>query len=355
MLKEMKVESHRYEALDGVRGLAAVFVMLYHYASRNGLAWFSGSWAAVDVFFMLSGFVIMHSYGKKIESGLPFKQFILIRLVRLWPLFAIGMLIGVVAILFHIAKHPHHADFVSLLSASILNIFFIPYFSFTQSEQGKLFSSGIIFPINDPAWSLFFELFVNVLFFAYLRYCKKLKLIYIVLISYVVMSVAYYVYKSQNPGWDAATFLLGFPRVIAEFFMGVLIYKIHRRINHIPPLFALIMTMIFLMLFWSGNIRFSWTFFLLLTPIFIALYSRVEVNSAGKVLCRYLGNLSYPLYVLHIPLYCLMTELAFFSGQLSPAKLIFMSLISLMISLYLITIDTSLRRQLSSFLAAARY
>lgn len=59
----------RFGALDAIRGLAAIAVMFLHYAGQNALGWIPRAWMAVDIFFIMSGFVLMHSYAQKIGGG----------------------------------------------------------------------------------------------------------------------------------------------------------------------------------------------------------------------------------------------------------------------------------------------
>jgi hypothetical protein len=73
-VNENKVD--RFDLLDGLRGIAAIGVMIYHYTLHNGLHWLGGAWVAVDLFFILSGFVIAHSYGNKILNGMGIQQFL---------------------------------------------------------------------------------------------------------------------------------------------------------------------------------------------------------------------------------------------------------------------------------------
>src|SRR5437016_234007 len=84
----------RYEILDGMRGIAAFCVMIFHYlGGSNGV--FKNTYVGVDLFFILSGFVLTHSYGEKLLSGnLSFTGFMLRRLIRLYPLLIAGVTIG---------------------------------------------------------------------------------------------------------------------------------------------------------------------------------------------------------------------------------------------------------------------
>ena len=63
----------RYDALDGLRGIAAIAVMLLHISQG---AIFKNAYVAVDLFFMLSGFVIAHSYRARLIGGMTASEYI---------------------------------------------------------------------------------------------------------------------------------------------------------------------------------------------------------------------------------------------------------------------------------------
>src|SRR5450631_2878452 len=83
-----------FPALDGIRGVAAICVMLMHFTLAQETTLFASAMAAVDLFFCLSGFVIAHSYGAKLDAGMGFGAFFTLRIVRLYPLYALGSLLG---------------------------------------------------------------------------------------------------------------------------------------------------------------------------------------------------------------------------------------------------------------------
>ena len=80
--------THRFIALDSLRGIAAIGVLLHHLPANNGLATLPlaqmGS-LFVDFFFVLSGFVIACSYGDKLAGGFPLRRFAVLRLGRILP------------------------------------------------------------------------------------------------------------------------------------------------------------------------------------------------------------------------------------------------------------------------------
>lgn len=78
--------SLRFNSLDGLRGFAAISVAYLHIV---GTSW--GVYLAVDLFFILSGFVLTHAYEEK-RKFITFRQFLAERIARLWPLHFLALL-----------------------------------------------------------------------------------------------------------------------------------------------------------------------------------------------------------------------------------------------------------------------
>ena len=81
----------RFVALDSWRGIAALMVAAYHFEATwhgHGASLLANSYLFVDFFFVLSGFVIAHAYGAKINSARDLAAFAVRRFGRLWPLAA---------------------------------------------------------------------------------------------------------------------------------------------------------------------------------------------------------------------------------------------------------------------------
>lgn len=97
-----------FELLDGMRGIAAIAVVLFHFMEiaqpdyRNNFI--PRSYLAVDFFFCLSGFVIAYAYDSKLAS-IGRKRFFALRLIRLHPLVVIGSLIGILAFIYDPFSH----------------------------------------------------------------------------------------------------------------------------------------------------------------------------------------------------------------------------------------------------------
>lgn len=97
MVTDASGASHRFAALDALRGIAALGVALHHIVAVNGPA----SWSLlrngglfVDFFFVLSGFVIAAAYGERLAQGFSLVRYAVLRVGRVWPLHAVMVLAG---------------------------------------------------------------------------------------------------------------------------------------------------------------------------------------------------------------------------------------------------------------------
>ena len=93
----------RYEILDGLRGVAAVLVVLFHlletYSNGQSTQIINHGYHAVDFFFVLSGFVIGYAYDDRWDKMATW-GFFKRRLVRLQPMVIMGTVVGACFYLF---------------------------------------------------------------------------------------------------------------------------------------------------------------------------------------------------------------------------------------------------------------
>jgi peptidoglycan/LPS O-acetylase OafA/YrhL len=90
----MSAPSRSFVVLDGLRGVAAIAIVFFHLALIRGDLPGEG-YLAVDFFFVLSGFVLAHAYGSRLQQGsMSFGRFVLIRMIRLYPLYFLGSVIA---------------------------------------------------------------------------------------------------------------------------------------------------------------------------------------------------------------------------------------------------------------------
>ncbi|MDE6651814.1 MAG: acyltransferase, partial [Paramuribaculum sp.] len=91
----------RYELLDGLRGVAALMVILYHFGEAFATSpvdqQINHGYLAVDFFFVLSGFVLGYAYDDRWKKGMTAANFMLRRVIRLQPMVLIAVIFGVIA------------------------------------------------------------------------------------------------------------------------------------------------------------------------------------------------------------------------------------------------------------------
>ena len=291
----------RYEALDALRGVAALTVVVFHLGQvKLEPNLFPHGYLAVDFFFVLSGFVVAHAYEAALRDTLTWRAFAVKRLIRLYPLALLGGLAGAAVLLLKWRFFPEKVDPLStILASSVLNSLLLP------NVFGGIASKGELFPGNGPLWSLFFEMLINLLWAAI---GVRLRTTYLALFALASGAALIALADHQgtlNIGFDAATFMGGVARVCFSFPVGVIIYRLHfagrlPEISFGAALLSLLLVVIFAQSLFSSRLP-LWDLLsvLVLFPlIVVAGINHVDGNSR---IGSFLGELSYPLYVLHFP------------------------------------------------------
>ena len=171
-----------FPALDGLRGIAAILVAVYHYRGDfNGFGDFPAGdgYLAVDLFFVLSGYVLSHAYLSRFQRGMSVSQFMRARFIRLYPLYFIGLILGTIG--FITGLEPG----VNLTNGSVTKTLMLE--AFMLPSWPKL--GHPLFVINPVAWSLFFEIVVNFLFVLFWKRLGTKSLLTIIGASAIVLSV----------------------------------------------------------------------------------------------------------------------------------------------------------------------
>jgi peptidoglycan/LPS O-acetylase OafA/YrhL len=345
----------RFDALDGLRGLAAIAVMVFHYTEHNGLRWIGNSWVAVDLFFVLSGFVIAHSYADKIAGGMHFSRFLSLRWMRLGPLYVIGLALGVVALVVTLRLDPPATPVPTLqwIWAIILGLFWLPFVNdMTWPFAGDVIR-GAIFPLNIPAWSLFFELTVNVVFFACVRATGRTAGRIWILLAWAGFVVLTWRWHVLNPGWSSNWhgLVLGMLRVTAEFFLGALIWQQgwHRSwLAMRMSSAAIAVGAVCLLAFAMTSPKAALLNTLVGVPLTITLLAGVDVRGWAQRASRLLGEISYPLYILHYPLFQLCFELTSLRDLRPELQVVLVGLLSLALAALVAKLDRAARARWSS-------
>jgi len=302
----------RFEVLDGLRGSAAILILLFHIQGITVL--FEGKRVllhhaplAVDFFFALSGFVVGYAYDDR-WPRMTVAQFARIRLTRLHPLLVLGTLLGFASyVLDPFAAGAQNASWPKILTTLALMLLVLP----ARPLPNRWFDTH---PFNGPAWTLLQEYIANVAYAVWLRRLRARTLGVIAVIAGTVLVGAALQRGSLDAGfgWDAwwmAPIRLAYP-----FVTGLWLYRVRDRLPRALqrlragwlPLTAVI-TLAFLapiMPELSGirlNGLYESACVVLLFPLIIIAGSHGEAGAGMKRLCSATGRLSYPLYITHFP------------------------------------------------------
>jgi peptidoglycan/LPS O-acetylase OafA/YrhL len=287
---------HRYDVLDALRGVAALMVLLFHMETEKLVpAWLPHGYLAVDFFFIVSGVVIAQSYEARFATALDLRGFVMRRAIRVFPLVALGVLIGSSVRLVRLLVAPDLVDPLDqVLVSSVLNAVLIPM------VYGSEVASRALFPSDGPLWSLFFELAVNLIWAVWLVGRRTRVLVALVLVAALLDAGCIRHWGSANIGWDRDSFFAGFPRVIYGFTTGVLLYRWRQHLRWPAWRYteaALAATLVLIALP-APDARWDMLCVFMLLPLLVGAGMGQSSHRVGSAI----GNGSYPIYVLHFPL-----------------------------------------------------
>ena len=318
----------RYNLLDGLRGVAALMVIVYHlYECFPMESWIIGhGYLAVDFFFILSGFVIGYAYDDRwttasvgVEGSLnksvrrlTIGEFFRRRLIRLHPMVVFGVVWGLIAFLIQGGTDwsGNKATTSALMLATLLALFLIPNVPGASTEVR---GNGEMYPLNGPHWSLFFEYIGNIMYalFIHRMSTRSLTLWTIVLgILFAGFGISDVVgYGNIGVGWtlDGLNFWGGLLRMRFSYSMGLLLCRSFKPMK-IRGAFW-ICTLLIVVFLAVPNLGVVWVNCLyevlcvmILFPIIVYMAaSGKTTDDQSTAVCDLLGNLSYPLYAVHYP------------------------------------------------------
>lgn len=292
-----------FQALDGLRGIAALLVVLLHVGWSNhitGMRFVKNGYLAVDLFFILSGLVIAANYSTKIIDVHSALRFIGLRFFRLYPLH-FAMLILFVGL-----------ECIKALAQNTLGLMPVHHpFSGGQSPQSFITHIFLIQGLgllptpgwNGPSWSISCEFVVYVLFAATTllglfrsRACLLLG---------AIATASGYAALALTRGTLDVVYDLGLVRCIAGFFWGVLIYRFSiiasTQSTKRMQLYEICATIAVI----SAMATISGEFILIVIPLLILLVALLRSDSGpvARLLiskpAQYLGRISYSVYMVH--------------------------------------------------------
>ena len=305
-----------YPILDGLRGVAALTVVAFHLCEAHSTSHFdqiiNHGYLAVDFFFLLSGYVVAYAYDDrwhKLTIGGFFKR----RLIRLQPMVVMGMLIGAACFYFQdCALWPgiHAVPVWKMLLVMLVGFTLIPL-----PLSADIRGWNEMHPLDGPGWSLFFEYIANVLYALFIR--KFSKTVLTILVVLAAAALIEYAVNSKTGdvigGWsvEPEQLRIGFTRMMYPFFAGLLLCRA-AKLTRINNAFFWCSLLLFAILaiprigdaehLWMNGLYDSMAI-ILVFPVVVYLGAGGEIKSrAGAKWCKFLGDISYPVYITHYPL-----------------------------------------------------
>ena len=324
----------RYEILDGLRGVAAVIVVIFHlfeaYAHGQATQIVNHGYLAVDFFFLLSGFVIGYAYDDRWDR-MTVWGFFKRRLVRLQPMVIMGTVIG--ACLYGFGQGEGFPKIGNIPGYQLLLAFVMGCLMIPCGPKMDIRGWGETNSFNGPNWSLTWEYLANILYAIFLRKLPKAGLaILSAAAAFCTLDLCldWNVFGLLTPGHSARAYTViggwsltpeqlyvGATRLFYPFLIGLLISRIGKFINVKGGFFwcSLILAALLAMPCpGGGNILngiYNAACILILFPIVVMMGagSTIKGERSAKI-CTFLGEISYPLYITHYPLIYMQTNWA---------------------------------------------
>lgn len=313
--------NHHYRILDGLRGVASLTVLVFHLfeAYSDGDAQrqiINHGYLAVDFFFLLSGFVIAHAYDERWARGLTAWQFFKRRWVRLEPMVVAGSVLG--ALLFAFQKFSLFPGVETATVWKVIGVMLIGFTMVPLPKSADIRGWNENYPLNGPAWSLFYEYVANALYAVGVRRLPNRALaVLCALFGAATVHLAVFGHRGDFiGGWtlDAEGIHIGLTRVLFPFFAGVLLSRSGWRLR--TPLGFVLCSLLLLVALalprfdglekpWVNGLYESFCV-IVLFPIIVALGAGADEGVAeddrSLRVAQFFGALSYPLYITHYPL-----------------------------------------------------
>jgi peptidoglycan/LPS O-acetylase OafA/YrhL len=315
----LAASKHDFVTLDGLRGIAAAAIVTRHspgfwhavttyshipdLAHQRELGPLFESYLAVDFFFVLSGFVLMHAYGQKLQNGMSTMHFMLVRLIRLYPFYLLALALTLLVDTWE-ARHS-----TLRLSALATNAAFAILMLPSPISDS-------LFPLNYPAWSLFFEVLACAVLALNRRNLTTKWLSVVVAASGLILCCGVlfrwfafdYGFGAMQAGSVWSSFGGGMLRVSFSFFAGALIYRVWQKWPnpiHVPS--VLIAGMLIIVLAAHPPVflerAFDLTVAIIVFPALVLIGASSKPRGHWARALSGLGLASYGVYILQVPIY----------------------------------------------------
>ena len=282
----------RLAALDGLRGTAAIIVLMFHFEQLQGIrGLFAYGYLAVDFFFLLSGFVLVGPFeNRAAKPGTRDEAMIAARFLRFWPLMALGALIGAGE---HLLRWP---------ATQVLPLLVLGWLSIPLGLGG----SGY-FALNGPQWSLFVELVCNALHVVLLRHLKVPALLALSLACAMVLAWTGREMGALALGSDYDDMLLGLLRAGFAYPLGIVLGRRQDWLRTLPLAPAWLAPAVLtgaILAFAPLALPQAVAESLICGLFVVALVAGIRAKNTARAAASltWLGAISFPLYAVHFPI-----------------------------------------------------
>ena len=308
----------RYEILDGLRGVAAVVILVYHLFEACGVV-LGHAYLGVDFFFALSGFVIGYAYDDrwgKMSIGDFFKR----RLVRLHPMLIMGTTIGF--LLYYFGQSEAFPLIGKWPWWWVLLMYLYTCLMLPMARSWDLRGWDDTNSFNGSTWSLQWEYIANILYALVLRLLPTVALAGLAFVAALgtiditfnldtlgLLEGRFGAPYTVNGGWNLSSHELyvGAVRLMFPFLAGLLLSRLKAgiKLRGAFAICSLLVAGMMLMPVMEGlkNGIYEAVCILLLIPLIVTIGAGSTVSGKRATrLCLFLGEISYPLYITHLPL-----------------------------------------------------
>jgi peptidoglycan/LPS O-acetylase OafA/YrhL len=289
-----------YPILDGLRGVAAILVVIFHILEAHfpnyALHPIHHGYLAVDFFFLLSGFVVGYAYDDRWARMTPW-EFLKIRVVRLHPLILLSVLLGGACFWWNAYAPP------AMQAVSGLKVLGVMLITFTLLPAPDLRGWDETHSLNGPLWSLLQEYVANVLYAVVGHKLTQRGLWLLVALSGVALAWVLLDRGDIATGWGHHTLWIAPIRMLYPFFAGLLLFRAGRlvRLPFAFPLCSLALAVVFCLPYFPLNGLYEAACILFVFPLVVATGAGGQVSGTEAQVCKFLGAISYPIYVTHYP------------------------------------------------------
>jgi peptidoglycan/LPS O-acetylase OafA/YrhL len=293
------IRKRTYHSLDGLRGVAALSVVFMHYRRYVAPIAPGSAYLAVDLFFLMSGFVLANAYQDRLGHSLGAMRFAVLRVIRLYPLYLAGTLI---ALSIEAGLQWQRAGLAgvwhNLAGVAVPALLMLP-----GPGAG---TSAYLYSLNFPAWSLLFELVGNAAYGGFAKLRRGWMLPATVVCAAALLVFGAVLFGTVDGGWKWSNGWLGLPRIFFAFFLGVIGYRLHAA-GRLPvvkfplaPLFLLVAAVLYVTPAAQFRVIYEMAVIFVVFPVVVWLCIVNEPQRAVKFYTL-AGLISYPLYTIHGP------------------------------------------------------